>query len=1743
MWRPSLSAGIGLLCLASSAFARNEASPVNPCPVRCTISGPNPLNWTYLHGAKALKRCDQPMLFDTMLETRVNDPDKHITFRACTASEESTVKTDDFVPVPFTFGAPEKRSLSDNIKSTCASDMHKTPNQTSIFYHEWLPDDSSPVDGSINDTALAIETLQGHLDAADNCGTAIMFAKVRESIAGLFVGSAVDKKSAAPFVEKLARKVKTKEFYEAGRFAATNCQTVRPSVWRVGVVADLQGNMTSVQEALSDWKDAKCLRSPDLTAEWTGVEVELWSIKSSLPTNGTDNLSNSTAVSGSGALHTLHRRADCRAEEVISGDDCGALAKRCGISATQFDKYNSGTKNLCSTLKPRQHVCCSPGDLPDFRPKPDANGNCHAIDIDKGFGCWDYADANYLTVKDIEDFNKNTWGFAGCKNLQPGQKICLSKGEPPMPNPISNALCGPQKPDGEPRGSKNLTDMNPCPLNVCCNVWGQCGMDSDFCTLAPADTGAPGTSQPGKNGCISNCGMEITNNDKGPASFSHIAYFEAWNKNRPCLHMDVTSVDTKKYTHIHFSFPDVTPGDFKIDTSKLQTQFDLMKKMTGIKRIVSLGGWAFSAEGDTVHILRDAVLPANRATFAANVVQFVNDNGLDGIDFDWEYPSAPDIPDIDPSANPNEGKDYLEFLKMVKRRLGNKSVSIAAPASYWYLKQFPIKEIGEVVDYIVYMSYDLHGQWDHGNKWSSPGCPGGDCLRSHINMTETKTSLAMITKAGVPSHKVFVGIASYGRSFHMSEEGCTGPECTFTGTRSQSDAMPGPCTDTSGYISSAEIREILWNKDLLDASEWHDKDSDSDIVVYKGTEWVAWMNDDTKKGRIDKYKGLNFGGVSDWAVDLDKDYGDSGIGSGDSDDSNLSGGRNCPLSKTYTDLEALANDGDVSDDCKPVLAINILERMLDKSLSNYDDVDNGYDKNFAAYRRVMKDSAKQAMAKFTSWHDGKYRDYFDCDIKADGVTHSGDWTGPCSDMKGHFAVTGMNIIKLTLRDEDGFWDAVEKETGVIQEWVEFGTFKYNTDPNEVIKNCPPPVGMTPQPCVPSLILSISGYPQLKSDFDIPDPKDIIKDVKKNLDEIRTSISARFFDVVAGIWDGGNGDVLQVLSVPIFLLAQAITSMEEAKKKGGEIIKEEKEALILNIISALLFFIPFVGEFAAMAAGAATVARMIALGGLVGNTAFSIAEIAGDPSNAGMAIMALLSAGRIKKPRDFIDLGSARRAQTKAGVSKMGTTFRKHDDSLQKVVGNCRKEGDKDDDKEPNACKFKRDLGHSYLETRDVVLESHQAWVGKRAANNNNKNNCPTTEHETTTTKIETVLTTPGVTCKKEWSQACYHYSSVMSVHSNTPDMVRWTCWATSETGRDGLATDRWGFWPRQTRQGFNMPRLAQHHWDWGQEWTEHDSCDRDEFPPRHFWGAINTGKKNKAGEIRFKATEGQMVRLIPAAENRGAGGMWKQFCEKNDGYENKLPGLEKINEKHVTTDKNSKVGSSVKGGTTTYTTSLKVTIPNAVFEINHWEQTPAKDDGLWDNPCWPSMLRPNDPGYALLTNDAWYAKNPGAQQFTAAYHNAPPAALTRGLTKVRAMDGRPIIAPRELGGSADDEGTEMCAAQGRPQDECDAEPGQHQHRRRQVFVDEDGNEEGKVFVDEDGNEREVFVDEDGDEYVDLLPSDGLDFSALGQLPTPSMPRTAEAFATAVADVEEEMEAATPGSAIAAGLPEPTKGMF
>jgi len=185
---------------------------------------------------------------------------------------------------------------------------------------------------------------------------------------------------------------------------------------------------------------------------------------------------------------------------------------------------------------------------------------------------------------------------------------------------------------------KDLASLNQCPLNACCDVWGQCGTTAEFCT--DTGLGAPGTAKAGTNGCISNCGTDIKVGS-APDSFWTVGYFEAFNLARDCLNMDASQIDTKKYTHVHFAFGTITK-DFKIEMGDNLTRFEFeqFKGLQGVKKILSFGGWTFSTDPATYQIFRDGTNPTNREALAQNIADFINANGLDGVDIDWEYPGV-----------------------------------------------------------------------------------------------------------------------------------------------------------------------------------------------------------------------------------------------------------------------------------------------------------------------------------------------------------------------------------------------------------------------------------------------------------------------------------------------------------------------------------------------------------------------------------------------------------------------------------------------------------------------------------------------------------------------------------------------------------------------------------------------------------------------------------------------------------------------------------------------------------------------------------------------------------------------------------------------------------------------------------------------------------------------------------------------------------------------------------------------
>jgi hypothetical protein len=85
-----------------------------------------------------------------------------------------------------------------------------------------------------------------------------------------------------------------------------------------------------------------------------------------------------------------------------------------------------------------------------------------------------------------------------------------------------------------------------------------------------------------------------------------------------------------------------------------------------------------------------------------------------------------------------------------------------------------------------------------------------------------------------------------------------------------SKATPGRCTGTGGYLSNAEILEIIADRRRSGRVNLNyvDSNSHTNILVYDDTQWVGWMDDDVKASRTNLYKSFMFGGTADWATDL-----------------------------------------------------------------------------------------------------------------------------------------------------------------------------------------------------------------------------------------------------------------------------------------------------------------------------------------------------------------------------------------------------------------------------------------------------------------------------------------------------------------------------------------------------------------------------------------------------------------------------------------------------------------------------------------------------------------------------------------------------------------------------------------------------------------------------------------------------------------------------------------------------------
>ncbi|KAH7038273.1 glycosyl hydrolases family 18-domain-containing protein [Microdochium trichocladiopsis] len=395
-------------------------------------------------------------------------------------------------------------------------------------------------------------------------------------------------------------------------------------------------------------------------------------------------------------------------------------------------------------------------------------------------------------------------------------------------------------------------DKFDCPLNVCCGYWGYCGTKPDFC-------------KSGDQPCQSNCspGKIREPNTGGDVRDLVIGYYEAWTAQmNGCRVKKINQIDVSSLTHLNVAFGYIKPSSFEVVPMDPATEEDfqaltnLKLKAPGLKVWLSLGGWSFSDNGtETQGVFGDlSSTPAKRQKFIGNLSKFLREWGFDGVDIDWEYPGAPDR-----GGKEQDTANYVELLKDMRTHFDDQTerwgISFAAPTSYWYLRWFDIENMARYVNWINVMSYDLHGAWD--DKYSYIG----NYVNSHTNLTEITEALDLMWRANVPANRVNLGIGFYGRTFQLENSNCNTPGC-----RQKGGASPGPCTDTSGVLSFAEI-ETLINSTNIPVK--HDETAAVSYFTYKGDQWVAYDSRQTLQQKVKYANEIGLLGLMIWAIDLD----------------------------------------------------------------------------------------------------------------------------------------------------------------------------------------------------------------------------------------------------------------------------------------------------------------------------------------------------------------------------------------------------------------------------------------------------------------------------------------------------------------------------------------------------------------------------------------------------------------------------------------------------------------------------------------------------------------------------------------------------------------------------------------------------------------------------------------------------------------------------------------------------------
>jgi len=276
----------------------------------------------------------------------------------------------------------------------------------------------------------------------------------------------------------------------------------------------------------------------------------------------------------------------------------------------------------------------------------------------------------------------------------------------------------------------------------------------------------------------------------------------------------VSAIPWSKYTHVVlFAGGPCAANDGTVCMGYL-TQSEIgafiASRPSGKKALVSLGDQCagFNGCGDGSSWIADTA-PGLVGTFAQNIANFVNSNGFDGVDFDWEGVGSGLKIDV---------SQYETLLSLVRAALPNKTIAMAV-GNWGGLPTVAVSQQANL-DQVNVMCYD---QDQVATSWYNdaiyPSSFGGGC----------SSRIAELTSAGLAAAKVGVGVPFYGRR--------------WTGCVKINQACP-----RSGYFSYQNL--------VTDTTRWQTQHRFYD-TIYKSN-YLSIPNSDPSRSEFDSYNGIDF---------------------------------------------------------------------------------------------------------------------------------------------------------------------------------------------------------------------------------------------------------------------------------------------------------------------------------------------------------------------------------------------------------------------------------------------------------------------------------------------------------------------------------------------------------------------------------------------------------------------------------------------------------------------------------------------------------------------------------------------------------------------------------------------------------------------------------------------------------------------------------------------------------------------